>query len=122
MLVRVLADAELVALGIGKHGPDESRHLVLTYYRGSESHEARHLGYTRAAAEIQVNSVLSRAGFGHPLQPEHRATLDWSCQEHEVVVVTLDRHAERLGPEGRQLLRLCQSIVTIPIPRLMASR
>jgi len=46
-LVRVLADAELVALGIGKHGPDESRHLMLTYYLGSESHEARH-SVTRA--------------------------------------------------------------------------
>ncbi len=30
-LVRMLADAELVALGIGEHGPDESGHFVLTY-------------------------------------------------------------------------------------------
>ncbi len=86
-LVRVLADAELVALGIGEHGPDESGHLVLTYYRGPKPHEARHLGYTRTAAEIHVNSVLSHARFGHPLQPEHGATGTRPRQEHEIPVV-----------------------------------
>ncbi len=106
-LVRVLADAELVALGIGEHGPNESGHLVLTYYPGSEFYEARHLSYARAAAEIHVNPVLSRAWLGHPLQPEYGTTVDRPRQEHEVAVVTLNRNTERFGPESRQLLRLC---------------
>jgi hypothetical protein len=106
-LVRVLADAELVALGIGEHGPDESGHLVLTYDLGPKPHEARHLGYTRTAAEIHVNSVLSHAWFRHSLQPEHGATVARPRQEHEIAVVTLDGNVERFQPERRQLSRLC---------------
>jgi len=94
-LVRVLADAELVALGIGEHGPDKSGHLVLTYYRGPKPHEARYLGYTRTAAEVYMNSVLTHAWFGHPLQCEHRATAGRPRQEHEIAVITLDGDVER---------------------------
>ncbi len=66
---------ELVALGIGKHRPDESWHLMLSYCGGPKADKARDLRRTGAAGKIYVNPVLSRAWFGHPLQPEHRAAV-----------------------------------------------
>lgn len=58
-----------------------------------------------AAMEVYVHAVLTGTGLGHLLQAEHRTTVDWPGEEHEVVVVALDRNAKRGRPERRQLPR-----------------
>jgi hypothetical protein len=39
-LFRVLADAELVAFGIGEHGPAQPGHFVFGQHGGAQAHQA----------------------------------------------------------------------------------
>ena len=73
-LLSVLVDAELVVLGIGEHGPDESWRLMLGRDCRSEPDKAGSYA-VRASTEVDMYAVLPRPRFGHPLEPDHWATI-----------------------------------------------